>query len=549
MKRRLSIGMKIGGAALCAVVALVSLGLVSRWGLLTMDAAKEEILVSTSVMRHVGHADMMHEGLKADVLSALEAGRVGDETWKSKIAQETAKNVESFRADIATVEQESTSAAVQKGLREMRDPLVRYIAAGESMVALAMRDREQSAAQLPAFLETFNRLAVELDALSQTVEDEAVLAKGRGDRASTLTQAVVGGVSLFSLVTMVVLSIVIIRAITAAMSSAVDSANALAAGDLGTRVEVTSNDEIGDVQLALQQMMVKLGQVIGEVRAGAGALSGASGQVSSSAQALAQGTSEQAASVEETTSSLQQMNASISQNADNSRQMEQMALKGVRDAEQSGEAVRETVEAMGSIAQKITIVEEIAYQTNLLALNAAIEAARAGEHGRGFAVVATEVRKLAERSQSAAKEIRSLAASSVKVAERSGQLINELVPSIRKTSELVQEVAAASNEQAAGVSQINLALSQVDQVTQRNASSAEELSSTAEELSAQAEALQQLMSFFKGAEHHGGMQTPYALPHPALQPASAWKPDSARGGEGNGLDHPRRADKPEFAHF
>ena len=270
-------------------------------------------------------------------------------------------------------------------------------------------------------------------------------------------------------------------------------------GDLTKRIEVKSRDEVGQMGGYLNTFLEKLEKIIIEVKGGAGSIAAAAQQVASSSSSLSQGTSEQAASVEETTSSLEEMSASISQNSENSRQMEGVATKGARDAEQSGKAVTETVEAMKSITEKINIIDEIAYQTNLLALNAAIEAARAGEHGRGFAVVATEVRKLAERSQTAAKEISALASDSVKVAEQSGRLLSELVPSIQKTAELVQEVASASREQSSGVNQMNKAMGQVDQVTQRNASASEELSGTAEELATQSEALSQLMKFFKVA--------------------------------------------------
>ena len=301
-----------------------------------------------------------------------------------------------------------------------------------------------------------------------------------------------------------VLAWMLARGIVRPLREAVALTATLSSGDLTPLIVVKGKDETARMMEGLREMVRRFVSVLGEVRGAVGSLSGASGQVAAAAQALSQGTSTQAASVEETTMSLEQLSASISQNAEMSRQLEVLAVRGAVEAEQSGMAVRETVAAMNSIAERISIVEEIAYQTNLLALNAAVEAARAGEHGRGFAVVAAEVRRLAERSQKAAKEIGSLAHSSLKVAERSGGLLKELVPSIRKTAELMQHLAAVSREQASGVVQMNRAMVQVDEVTQKNASAAEEMSSTAEELAAQAESLRQMMTFFHMEESSRG---------------------------------------------
>jgi len=272
---------------------------------------------------------------------------------------------------------------------------------------------------------------------------------------------------------------------------------AMAQGDLTQQIEAEYAGLYAELTRYVNATVVKMAEVVAEVNASAESLAGASEEVSATAQSLSQAASEQAAGVEETSASMEQMTASISQNTENAKVTDGMATKASGEAAEGGEAVKATVAAMKQIAQKIGIIDDIAYQTNLLALNAAIEAARAGDHGKGFAVVAAEVRKLAERSQVAAQEIGTVASSSVELAERAGRLLDQMVPNIRKTSDLVQEITAASEEQSSGVGQINAAVTQLSQTTQQNASSSEELAATAEEMSGQAEQLQQTMAFFK----------------------------------------------------
>lgn len=350
--------------------------------------------------------------------------------------------------------------------------------------------------------------------------------------AQVMTLVLIGIALLLSLA----IAFLITRSITRPIDVAVSVANHLAENDLTPAIEVTSTDETGQLLSAMQRMVESLSRVIAEVRSSADSLSSASEEVSATAQSVSQASTEQAASVEETSASMEQMGASVTQNSENARVTDGIAGEAARNATEGGDAVTKTVQAMKDIADKISIVDDIAYQTNLLALNAAIEAARAGEHGKGFAVVAAEVRKLAERSQIAAQEIGELASGSVSQAERAGKVLDEIVPGVRKTSDLVQEIAAASEEQNAGVTQINTAMSQLSQATQQNASASEELAATSEEMSSQAEQLQQLMAVFKLRSQGGKTRAETVRAPAARKPAKAMhapKPlDAEPGGEG-----------------
>jgi|LSQX01.3.fsa_nt_gb methyl-accepting chemotaxis protein len=285
-----------------------------------------------------------------------------------------------------------------------------------------------------------------------------------------------------------------------AMNEITATALEISKGNLTVTVKERSAQD--QLMQALKAMLEKLVDVVSNVQLAAEQVAAGSEAMTATAEEISQGATEQAASAEEVSSSMEQMISNIKQNADNAQQTEKIAMKSSHDADEGGKSVAETVKAMKEIAGKISIIEEIARQTNLLALNAAIEAARAGEHGKGFAVVASEVRKLAERSQTAAGEINRLSASSVQVAEGAGEMLEKMMPDIQRTSDLVQEIAAASKEQDAGSEQINKAIQQLDQVIQQNASASEEMSSTAEELSAQAQQMQEAIAFFRIGEDH-----------------------------------------------
>ena len=308
------------------------------------------------------------------------------------------------------------------------------------------------------------------------------------------------GVVLVAVVALVAVGIAFMlfaRSIASAISDGAALAQRVAEGDLSARITVRRKDEIGRLNTALQGMVDRLSEVVASVRMIGGNVAGGSQQLSATAQQLSQGATEQAASTEEVSSSIEEMLSTIEHTAGNASETESVARKAATDTQQGGDAFKRTVEALKHIAERIAVIEEIARNTNLLALNAAIEAARAGEHGKGFAVVAAEVRKLAERSGVAAKEIQELSKESVTVAEEAGELIEQIIPDIGRTANLVVEISAATREQSQGTTAIGKTVEQLDNVVQQNASASEEMASMAEELSSQAVQLKDAVDFFR----------------------------------------------------
>jgi len=340
------------------------------------------------------------------------------------------------------------------------------------------------------------RITAEADALLQESMREMVVLIG-----------ISAGCTFLALIVIFILA----RNLTLPIAQAINAAEKLSEGNLDVRMAITRSDEIGRFQIVVNAMIEKLREVTVNIQKAALQVASGSQNLSSSAQSMSQGASEQAAAAEQASASIEQMAANIRQNAENAMQTEKIAIKSAQDARSSGTAVLETVSAMREISKRVSVIEDIARQTRLLSLNATIEAARAQEHGKGFAVVAAEVRSLAERSQVAAEEINQLALNSVAIAEQAGNMLSQLVPDIQRTSELVQEITAASREQNTGAEQINRAIQQLDQIVQRNAAMSEEVASTAEELAAQSGQLRTIIGFFHAPESMEPLEHPEPL--------------------------------------
>ena len=434
-----------------------------------------------------------------DILNLTNALRVANfkaQAQRNPAELEAAIKKFDINSDIRKLKNVTTSARLLDTLNKIEKSANEYEKAVENFIT-AWEDRENLNKQR-------NTVGTDIITDAQNVALEGITSTHKIAQQSVVSlrrsNAVMISGLIIAILLGIVLAVVITRSITSGLIKGVKFAEKVSEGDLTQEMEtkyLERKDEIGTLINALNNMVLKLRNIVESILTGSENIALASQQLSSTSQQISQGSTEQASGAEEISSSMEEMISNIQQNADNAQQTEKIALKaseGIREGNESSEVA---VIAMKDIAEKIKIINEIAFQTNLLALNAAVEAARAGEHGRGFAVVAAEVRKLAERSRIASDEIDTLTINGVKVSELAGTKLKEIVPEIEKTSKLVQEIAAASMEQNSGAEQVNNAMQQLNQVVQQNAAASEEMASSSEELAGQAEQLQDIIQFFR----------------------------------------------------
>ncbi|WP_191554963.1 methyl-accepting chemotaxis protein [Brevundimonas aurantiaca] len=532
---RLTIKAKLAGAFAAVLAISLILGVV---GVMKMSAVNDQSTVITE--NWMPSIDAIHSiNTATSDLRAQQYAHITstDPARMAEVEKDIAATLDTIKSERTKYEALISSDDERALYNQFAGKFENYLRDGERMLTFSRVNQNEAAAEaMRASKPLYDDLSADLLKLVNLNVDGGKAASVEGDKVFAEARTMFIALVVAGLVIGVVAALWISRTVTLGLRKVSTAIEAVAIGDLDQDIKVTTNDEIKDLVdtvdrmtanlrataamadeiaqgdltvqpkplsdkdtlgLSLQSMVERLRGVVADALSAADNVSSGSQELSATSEQMSQGATEQAAAAEQASASMEEMAANIKQNADNAAQTEKISRQSAKDAELSGEAVTRAVDAMRTIADKIGIVQEIARQTDLLALNAAVEAARAGEHGKGFAVVASEVRKLAERSQTAAAEISAVSGDTVKAAQEAGDMLQRLVPDIRKTAELVSEISAACREQDVGANQINEAIQQLDKVTQQNAGASEEMSATSEELAAQAEELQASIAFFR----------------------------------------------------
>ena len=505
--RQLTIRARLYGLVGLTVALMLVLGLSSQRGLSAAESGLSRVLTTNSALRYHIEGDMMHDALRADVLAALLAQ---SETDWNNVTTDVGDHARKFRDLISANQKLDAGADVAAVLSEVGVPLDKYISSAENIVQVAHTDKARAQSLLPAFLSTFEDLEGRLERVSDRIEEAARAAEQQ-------SKEIIHGAKLLGMIALLIAAAIamlaagwITHAINSGLQRLVTTIGRMTRGELGRADLTHGGDEFGQLLVALKGLDDKLTEIVTAVRTNAESVGASSRHVCQGNDDLSLRTQGQAAALEETAASMEEMAITVKQNADNARQANQLAMRARNQADKGGSVVQRAVAAMDEINTSsrrivdiIAVIDEIAFQTNLLALNAAVEAARAGEQGRGFAVVATEVRSLAQRSATAAKEIKDLINDSVtkvmsgsELVAASGTTLSEIMDSVKKVSDIVAEIAAASNEQSAGIEQVNQAITQMDQVTQQNAGLVSEAAMTSRSMDQQTQRLLEHVNFF-----------------------------------------------------
>ncbi len=503
-------------ANLATLVFVAIAGVIGLRASHTLGLAMDAISTNGAAMKDQLQADMAHDALRGDVLNALLGAVNGDAAQLAQAGKDVTEHVALFRDRLASMEQKTSDPALKQAMAHVRPDADAYLASAAQMAATAVADKEAAAAAYPRFVQHFEKLETSMGELSEVIERNSNAAGAASDRVAADARLQIIAISLLSMLVALILGVLNARAIIGPLDAAIAAAACIADGDLSAQhgpatQEAGDQTETGRLHQALSHMRTSLHQIVTQVREGTDAMATASGQIAAGNMDLSSRTEMQASSLEETASSLEELTSTVRQNADNARQAAKLAASASDVAKKGGTVVAEVVDTMGAIDQAsrkigdiIGVIEAIAFQTNILALNAAVEAARAGEQGRGFAVVAAEVRALAQRSNTAAKEIKDLIGASASQVQRGSKLVHDagatmddIVASIVRVTDIMGEISIASGEQESGIGQVNTAVSEIDGITQQNAALVEEAAAAAASMQEQAGKLAAIVNVFR----------------------------------------------------